>query len=106
MSPGVGSEKGSHPGGGCENQVQGLRAGVTLGSVDVQPQVQGWEMGLHPGTWTNDPKAMAWDVGHPGDFGHVTPGTGSGREESPWGLWTCDPKYSVWERLTLETVDV
>ena len=54
---------------------------------------------VHPGTWTNDPKAMAWDVGHPGDFGYVTPGTGSGREESPWGLWTCDPKCSVWEKV-------
>ena len=70
---------------------------------------------VHPGIWTNDPKAMAWDVGHPGDFGHMTPaaesgrcglpgdcvlissGTGSGMEESTWGLWTCDPKCSVWE---------
>ena len=34
---------------------------------------------VYPGTWTNDPKAMAWDVGHPEDFGRVTPGAGSGR---------------------------
>lgn len=45
-----------------KTQVLGLRAGVTLETVNVGPQVQ--------------------DLG-----GRVT-----------WGLWTCDPKCSVWGR--------
>ena len=36
--------------------------------------------------------------GHPGDCVHVTRGKSSGEMESPWRMWTCDPRCGIWER--------
>ena len=33
------------------------------------------------------------------DTGPQVQGLGMG---SPWRLWTCDPRYSFWERVTLD----
>ena len=54
---------------------------------------------------------------YPGDCGHENPGAGSVRLDhlktvvlilqtrvsevrSPWKVWTCDPKYTIWGRLS------
>lgn len=59
-----------------------------------------------------DPMDRDWG-GHPGECGYVTPGEWSEGSHpgdcgivsavailgkgSPWRLWTCDSRYSVWE---------
>ena len=61
---------------------------------------------VHLGTWTNDPKAMVWNVGHPGEFGRVTPGAVSGRCDL-LGECTHIPRYRFWEgAVTLGTMDL
>ena len=60
-------------------QVQGLRSGVSLDTVEVCPMYRFWEMWSPLKLWSCYPTG-----------GPVTPGTGSGRV-SPCRLWTVNP---------------
>ena len=83
--------------------------------------MQGLVGGSHLRLWTCYPGTKSRKLHHPGDYGHVSPGTGSGRmhmietgyvtpntvpERGHPGLKTCDLRYRIWEGVILETVDM
>ena len=54
-----------------------------------------------------DPRCSVWKVWSPWRLcTHIAGYWFWEGGKSPWGLWTCDPKCSVWEEVDLETVDM
>ena len=78
----------------------------------------------HPGNWrhvtsgtgsgrvssqkqcTDDPMCSDWAGGYPGSFGHVIPGARTSVVGSPWKLWTCNHRFSLFDGVTLETANM
>ena len=75
--------------------VQDLVGGVTLETVDMWSQLQGLGSRFTMKTVDVWPRFWSGGCSCPGNCGHVTQVSGSGRV-SPWKVWMCDPRLRVW----------